>query len=79
MSTPLKKPQTPAARRVAAYRKRMREKGLVQKTIWTLDTRSPEFVAEAERQSLALAANDPGGDEWMAFLEAGGLDWPERT
>jgi hypothetical protein len=55
----------------------MRAKGLVQRTIWTLDTKSPKFIAEAERQSRLIATSDPGGEDWMEFLDAGGRYWPK--
>lgn len=77
MNVPAKKAK-PSASRVAAYRQRMRAKGLVQRTVWTLDTRNPEFIAEAKQQSMAVAAGDPAGDAWMAFLDAGGRDWPKE-
>ena len=59
----------PPAKRMAAYRARMRAKGLRPKQIWMPDTSSPEFIAECKRQSLAAAASDPAGDEMMDFLE----------
>lgn len=76
MNTPAKKPRSSASR-VAAYRQRMRDKGLVQRTVWTWDTKNPEFIAEARRQSLAAAADDRAGDEWMAILDAGVREWPK--
>jgi Protein of unknown function (DUF3018) len=49
--------------KVRAYRKRMRSKGLRLVQMWLPDTRTPEFAAEAHRQSLlanssAFAAED---------------------
>jgi hypothetical protein len=41
--------------KVRAYRKRLREQGLRPIQIWVPDVRSPEFVKEAHRQSLAIA------------------------
>jgi len=38
--------------KVRAYRQRMRAKGLRLVQMWVPDTRTPEFVAEAHRQSL---------------------------
>ena len=65
MSTPAKTPQSPAARRVAAYRKRMREAGLVPKTIWVPDTKDPKFIAEYDRQCRAIAARaESEADIW---------------
>ena len=69
MSIPAKKPQSSSANRVARYRQRMREAGLVPKTIWVHDSKSPEYLAEARRQSLAVAAHDPAGDEIMDWID----------
>ncbi len=77
MSTPQKRPQSASARRVANYRQRMRDAGYVPKTIWVHDTKSPEYAAEARRQSIAVAAHDPGGDEVMVWLDDVRA-WPEE-
>ncbi len=69
-----RKAQTPA-QRMAAYRQRMRAQGLRPKQIWMPDTKSPEFIAECRRQSLALAAIEKEDDELMSFLEKI-QDWP---
>lgn len=42
--------------RVSAYRARMRAQGLRPVQIWVPDVRSPEFAAEAHRQSTLVAA-----------------------
>jgi hypothetical protein len=60
--------------RARTYRERMRAKGLRQVTVWAIDTRSPEFAAEAARQSR-LTDQEPGLEEDMAFLEACAADW----
>jgi Protein of unknown function (DUF3018) len=43
--------------KVRAYRKRMRAKGLRLVQMWLPDTRTPEFAAEAHRQSLRANAS----------------------
>jgi hypothetical protein len=40
------------------------------------DVRSPEFAAEAHRQSELVAAADRGADD-MDFVEAVSADWDE--
>ena len=44
--------------RVREHRQRMREQGLRPVQIWVPDVRAPEFVAEAHRQSAAVAASE---------------------
>lgn len=55
--------------RVRAHRKRLREQGLRPIQIWVPDVRSPEFRAEAHRQSLAVAES-PHAAEDQAFIDA---------
>ena len=43
--------------KVRAYRKRMRAKGMRLVQMWLPDTRTPEFAAEARRQSLRAATS----------------------
>jgi len=62
--------------RVSAYRARMRAQGLRPVRIWVPDVRSPEFAAEAHRQSALVAAADRSGDD-MDFVEAVSVDWNE--
>jgi len=59
---------------VSAYRARMRAQGLRPVQIWVPDVRSPEFAAEAHRQSVLVAAADHLGDD-MDFVEAVSDDW----
>jgi hypothetical protein len=61
--------------RVRQYRERLRRQGLRPVQIWVPDVRAPEFVAEAHRQSLAIAASDREADD-QAFIDAisSGLD-----
>lgn len=58
------------------YRKRMRAAGLRPVQIWVPDTSSPEFIEKCRQDSLAVAANDPGGDEIMRWIEEV-YEWPE--
>jgi hypothetical protein len=62
---------------MASYRARMRAAGLRPIQIWMPDTRAPDFVETCRRQALAVAANDPGGDEIMDFV-ATAYEWPEE-
>jgi len=43
--------------KVKAHRERLRRQGLRPIQIWVPDVRSPEFAAEAHRQSLAIACS----------------------
>jgi hypothetical protein len=54
----------------------MQAQGLRPVQIWVPDVRSPEFAAEAHRQSTLVAATDRTGDD-MAFVEAVSIDWDE--
>jgi Protein of unknown function (DUF3018) len=45
----------PSRDKVRAHRNRLRQQGLRPIQIWVPDMRSPAFVAEAHRQSLAVA------------------------
>ena len=62
--------------RVSAYRARMRAQGLRPVQIWVPDVRSPDFAAEAHRQSARVAAADRTSDD-MDFVEAVSGDWDE--
>lgn len=66
----------PATKRMSNYRARLRAAGLRPVTLWLPDTKSPRFQKLARRQSLAIAANDPGGDEMLAWIESS-YEWPE--
>ena len=55
--------------RVRAYRERLRKQGLRPIQLWVPDTRSPEFAAEAHRQSL-LAARSRHAEEDQAFVDS---------
>ena len=52
-----------------AHREKLRRQGLRPIQIWVPDVRSPEFVAEAHRQSLAVANSAQGKDD-QDFIDA---------
>lgn len=54
----------------------MRAQGLRPVQIWVPDVRSPDFAAEAHRQSALVAAADRTSDD-MDFVEAVSEDWDE--
>jgi hypothetical protein len=55
--------------KVRAHRERLRRQGLRPIQIWVPDVRSPEFAAEAHRQSL-LVARSPTEKEDQAWVDA---------
>ncbi|MGO9904536.1 MAG: antitoxin MazE family protein [Solirubrobacteraceae bacterium] len=55
--------------RVREHRERLRRQGLRPVQIWVPDVRAPEFVAEAHRQSLAIASSEGEADD-QAFVDA---------
>ena len=55
--------------RVREHRRRLRAQGLRPVQIWVPDVRAPEFVAEAHRQSKAIAASEQESDD-QAFVDA---------
>lgn len=63
--------------RVSEYRRRMRERGFRPVQIWVPDVRTPQFAAEAHRQSLVVAAADLHGDD-QEFVEAVSASWDEQ-
>lgn len=65
----------PPARRMSAYRARMRKAGLKQVVMWLPDTKSPAFIKAAKQQSLAIAKHDPAGDEMLQWIESV-YEWP---
>ncbi|HTU87853.1 MAG TPA: antitoxin MazE family protein [Solirubrobacteraceae bacterium] len=60
-------PSTPD--RVRKHRERLRRQGLRPVQIWVPDVRAPEFVAEAHRQTLAIANSEGEADD-QAFVDA---------
>ena len=60
--------------RVRQHRERLRRQGLRPIQIWVPDVRAPEFIAEAHRQSAAVAAGEgEAGDQ--SFVDAISVDW----
>ena len=59
--------------KVRAYRKRMRARGLRLVQMWLPNTRTPEFAAEAHRQSLRANASPFAAEDqaWVDFMS----DW----
>jgi hypothetical protein len=55
--------------RVRSHRQRLRQQGLRPIQIWVPDVRSPEFAAEARRQSRAVARSAHAADD-QAFVDA---------
>lgn len=55
--------------KVRAHRQRLRQQGLRPIQIWVPDLRSPAFVSEALRQSLAVARS-PHAREDQDFVDA---------
>ncbi len=65
----------PSREKVQAYRDRLRRQGLRPIQIWVPDVRSPDFRAEAHRQSRVVAAMDRDSDD-QAFVDSV-ADWGE--
>jgi hypothetical protein len=55
--------------KVKAHRERLRAAGLRPIQFWVPDVRSPEFAAEARRQSLLVAQSEQEKDD-LAFIES---------
>jgi hypothetical protein len=66
---PTTRPVKSSREKVQAHRQRLRKKGLRPVQIWVPDVRSPEFAAEAHRQSLAVARSRYAADD-QAFVDA---------
>jgi len=60
--------------RVRKHRERLRRQGLRPLQIWVPDVRAPEFVAEAHRQSVAIATSEHEADD-QAFIDAISSPW----
>jgi hypothetical protein len=60
--------------RVQQHRERLRKRGLRPIQIWVPDVRAPEFVAEAHRQSAAVAVSEQESDD-QAFVDAISWEW----
>ena len=64
--------------RVRQHRERLRRQGLRPLQIWVPDVRAPGFIAEAHRQSDAIAASEREADD-QAFVDAISSPWePEE-
>jgi hypothetical protein len=63
--------------RVRQHRARLRSQGLRPLQIWVPDVRAPEFVAEAHRQSVAVAASEREMDD-QAFVDAISSPWEDE-
>ncbi|WP_256465784.1 antitoxin MazE family protein [Conexibacter sp. S30A1] len=55
--------------RVRQHRERLRRQGLRPVQIWVPDVRAPEFIAEAHRQSVAIATSESEKDD-QAFVDS---------
>ena len=55
--------------KVRNHRERMREQGMRPIQIWVPDVRSPDFIAKARRQSLAVA-HSPQQAEDQGFIDS---------
>lgn len=63
--------------RVRQHRERLRSQGLRPLQIWVPDVRAPEFIAEAHRQSVAIATSEhEAGDQ--AFVDAISSSWEDE-
>ena len=65
LASPRPKPST---EKVRAHRDRLRQQGLRPIQIWVPDVRSAVFVAEAHRQSLAVASSGQAAED-QAFID----------
>lgn len=59
------------------HRERLRAQGLRPVQIWVPDVRTPEFAAEAHRQSAAIAASERDAED-QAFVDAISGDWADE-
>lgn len=74
MTSPATKPKT-SAERMREHRRRMREKGYVQKTIWVPDMSNPAVLAEYQRQAKVIGDQERADKELDGWLDAV-RDWP---
>jgi hypothetical protein len=61
---------------VQAHRDRLRAQGLRPVQIWVPDRRAPEFIREAHRQSVLVAASEHATED-QAFVDAVSSDATE--
>lgn len=62
--------------RVRRHRERLRRQGLRPVQIWVPDVRAPGFIAEAHRQSVAIATSEGEADD-QAFVDATSIGMDE--
>lgn len=62
--------------KVREHRQRMREKGMRLVQFWVPDTSTPEFKAEARRQSL-LVSSSPHAQADQDFIDSITVKWWE--
>jgi hypothetical protein len=74
---PVRTRSKPSRDKVRAHRSRLRQQGLRPLQIWVPDMRSPAFVSEAHRQSLAVANSAQAGED-QSFIDAV-ADWGEAS
>ena len=72
---PRSKAKSPATR-MAAYRARMRARGLKPVVLWLPDRNDPKFIAECRREAAVLAKVYAENNELQNFVDAI-ADWPE--
>ncbi len=66
---PIRSGAKPSREKVRAHRQRLRKQGLRPIQIWVPDVRSPALVAEAHRQSVAVARS-PHARQDQDFIDA---------
>jgi hypothetical protein len=64
--------------RSAAYRARMRDKGLRLKTIWVPDLRRPDVLARIQADARAIAASEHEQEDqaWVDAISEPMEEWP---
>ena len=67
---------TLAKEKMRSYRARLKAQGLRPVQLWLPDARSPEFIAEARRQSKLVSCNRKLEDEITDFIDAV-VDWDD--
>jgi hypothetical protein len=78
MTATPKSPRERTRAKVRTHREKLRSQGLRPFQIWVPDVRSPEFAAEARRQSL-LVSQSPQEAEDQAWVDAVSLPiWDEE-
>ena len=67
---------TLARDKMRKYRAKLKAQGLRPVQLWLPDTRTPEFRAEARRQSLLVSRRRKHEAEVLDFMEAA-FDWDD--